>query len=82
MVFCQQEGGEPSVPGTGKKGNSTAYERGMAHLKRAEYPQALELFTEAIQSEPEAPDGYVGRALAYHSLGEKTPRFATRRRRG
>jgi tetratricopeptide (TPR) repeat protein len=47
-----------------------AQQRGVAHLKRAEYRQAVEAFTEAIRLDPEAPNGYVGRGLAYRSLGD------------
>ncbi len=50
--------------------NSTAYQQGVAHLKRCEYPQAVAAFTEAIGLDPEAPNAYVGRALAYRSLEE------------
>ena len=48
-----------------------ACERGIAHLKRAEYPQAVALFTEAIGLDPEGPNAFVGRALAYRSLGDE-----------
>src|SRR5262249_30221688 len=52
----------PSPPGP--------YDRGVDHLKRAEYAQAIAAFTEAIRLEPDAPNAYVGRALAYRSLGD------------
>jgi len=48
-----------------------AYARGIAHLKRAEYPQAISAFTEAIGLNAEAPNAYVGRGLAYRSLGDE-----------
>jgi tetratricopeptide (TPR) repeat protein len=48
-----------------------AYERGVAHLKRAEYAEAIAAFTEAIRLDPEAPNAYVGRALAHRSLGDE-----------
>src|SRR5438874_1650568 len=49
----------------------TAYERGVAHLKRGEHPQAAAAFTEAIGGDPQSPNAYVGRALAYRSLGDE-----------
>lgn len=48
-----------------------AQERGVGHLKRAEYRQAIDAFTEAIKSNPDAPNAYIGRALAYRSLGDE-----------
>src|SRR5215471_9251487 len=51
--------------------SGTPYERGVAHLKRSEYAQAVAAFTEAIGLEPEAPNAYVGRALAHRSLGDE-----------
>ena len=53
----------PSPPGP--------YDRGVDHLKRAEYAQAIAAFTEAIRLEPDAPNAYVGRALAHRSLGDE-----------
>jgi len=50
---------------------STPYERGVAHLKRSDYAQAVAAFTEAIGLEPDAPNAYVGRALAHRSLGDE-----------
>jgi len=47
------------------------FERGLANLKRAEYEEAISSFTEAIQLEPDLPQPYVGRALAYRSLGDE-----------
>jgi hypothetical protein len=49
----------------------TPYERGVEHLKRSENAEAVAAFTEAIGLEPEAPNAYVGRALAYRSLGDE-----------
>jgi tetratricopeptide (TPR) repeat protein len=71
----QERGGESAVSGpAGKKGDgssSSAHERGMAYLKRGEYTQAMAKFSEAIALDPEAPNAYVGRALAYRSLGDE-----------
>jgi tetratricopeptide (TPR) repeat protein len=47
------------------------YDRGVNHLKRAEYEQAIAAFTEAIQLEANAPNAYLGRALAYRSVGDE-----------
>jgi tetratricopeptide (TPR) repeat protein len=44
------------------------HKRGVAHLLRGEYPQAAEAFTEAIQLDPDAPNPYIGRAIAYRRL--------------
>src|SRR5262245_56436940 len=49
---------------------ATPYERGMAHLKRGQYAEAVAEFTEAIRADADAPNAYVGRALAHRSLGE------------
>jgi tetratricopeptide (TPR) repeat protein len=46
------------------------FERGLAQLKRAEYQDAIVSFTEAIKLEPDLPKPYIGRALAYRSLGD------------
>jgi tetratricopeptide (TPR) repeat protein len=51
--------------------SSSAYARGVAHLKRAEYPQAIEAFAEAIRRDAESPNGYIGRGLAYRALGDE-----------
>ena len=51
--------------------SSAPYERGLTHLKRSEYPQAVAAFTEAIGLKSEAPNAYVGRGLAYRSLGDE-----------
>jgi tetratricopeptide (TPR) repeat protein len=56
---------------TSQRSPGTPYERGVAHLKRAEYPEAVAAFTEAIGLDPEAPNPHVGRALAYRSLGDE-----------
>jgi tetratricopeptide (TPR) repeat protein len=50
--------------------SESPYERGVAHLKRSEYVAAISAFTEAIRRDPDAPNAYVGRALAHRSLGE------------
>jgi tetratricopeptide (TPR) repeat protein len=47
-----------------------AYERGVAHLKRGEYPQAIAAFTEAVGLDADAANAFVGRALAYRSIGD------------
>jgi tetratricopeptide (TPR) repeat protein len=47
------------------------YDRGVNHLRRAEYEQAIAAFTEAIQLEANAPNAYLGRALAYRSVGDE-----------
>ena len=54
-----------------RRSPGTPYGRGVAHLKRAEYPEAVAAFTEAIGLDPEAPNAYVGRALAYSSLDDE-----------
>jgi tetratricopeptide (TPR) repeat protein len=75
-TLLEQERGERSAVSetAGKKGHGSsrsAYERGMGHLKRGEYTQAIAEFAEAIGLDPEAPNAYVGRALAYRSLGDE-----------
>jgi hypothetical protein len=50
---------------------ATPYAQGVAHLKRAEYSLAIAAFTEAIRLEPDAPNGFAGRALAYTLLGDE-----------
>ena len=75
LQCSQQERGERrALSDTSAKkrdsSSSSAYEQGMAHLKRGEYPQAVALFSEAIKLDAEAPNAYVGRALAYRSLGD------------
>jgi tetratricopeptide (TPR) repeat protein len=47
-----------------------AHERGVAHVKRGEYPKAIDAFTEAIRLDPGAASAYLGRALAYRKLGD------------
>jgi hypothetical protein len=44
--------------------------RGVEHLKRSEYGQAVAAFTEAIHLDLGAPNAYAGRALAYRGLGD------------
>src|SRR5215213_4833268 len=51
---------------------NSAHARGLAHLKKAEYAEAMAAFTEAIALDSEAPNAYLGRALAYRSLGDET----------
>ena len=58
---------------------AAAYDRGIAHLKKSEYAQAIAAFSEAIRLEPEAPNPYVGRALAYRSLGDEANAAADER---
>jgi len=61
----------PGPEGGGRVATSkTAYERGVAHLKRGENAEAVAAFTEAIGLDPDAPNAYVGRALAHRSLGD------------
>jgi tetratricopeptide (TPR) repeat protein len=50
---------------------TSPYDRGVAHLKQAEYQQAIAAFTEAIRLEPNAPNAYLGRALAYRSVNDE-----------
>lgn len=51
--------------------SATPYEQGVAHLKLAEYAKAIEAFSEAIRLEPDAPNAYVGRSLAYNFVGDE-----------
>jgi hypothetical protein len=53
------------------KAPETAYEQGMAHLKRGEYNRAVAAFTEAIRLKPNASNAYAARALAYRSLEDE-----------
>jgi tetratricopeptide (TPR) repeat protein len=55
---------------------TAAYERGVAHLKRAEYDAAVSAFTEAIRLNPEARNAYTGRALARRSLDDESGALA------
>src|SRR5262245_3272031 len=45
------------------------YDEGVAHLKRGEYEQAVDALSKAIRLNPDLTNAYVGRALAYRSLG-------------
>jgi len=47
------------------------YDRAFAHLKKGEYEPAIAAYTEAIQFDPQAPNAYLGRALAYRSVGDE-----------
>jgi tetratricopeptide (TPR) repeat protein len=47
------------------------YDRALAHLKKGEYEPAIAAYTEAIQLDPQAPNAYLGRALAYRSVGDE-----------
>jgi len=47
-----------------------AKERGNAHFKNAEFPEAVKAYTEAISHAPEDPVMYSNRAAAYMKLGE------------
>src|SRR6185369_10795172 len=51
---------------------NSAHARGLAHLKKAQYIEAIAAFTEAIGVDSEAPNAYLGRGLAYRSLGDET----------
>jgi tetratricopeptide (TPR) repeat protein len=68
---------QPGAPSAEKAGFmragsefSTHYDRAMAHLKLREYERALAEFSEAIRLDPQAPNPYAGRAIAYRSLGD------------
>jgi hypothetical protein len=50
----------------------SAYEQGLAYLKRAEYEAAVSAFTEVIRAIPKAANAYAGRALASRSLGDES----------
>jgi hypothetical protein len=56
--------------GTTAGSSAAAYVRGVNHLKRGEHAQAVAAFTAAVLLDPEAANAYVGRALAYRSLGD------------
>jgi hypothetical protein len=47
----------------------SAYEQGLSHLRGGKYAEAVQAFTEAVNIDPEEANAYVGRALAYRSLG-------------
>jgi len=47
-----------------------AKERGNAHFKNAEFPEAVKAYTEAISHAPDDPVMYSNRAAAYMKLGE------------
>jgi hypothetical protein len=49
---------------------ASACAHGMAHFKRAEYPEAIAAFTEAIGLDPQMANAYVARGLAYRSVGD------------
>ncbi len=48
----------------------SAYARGVAHLKRAQYREAVAAFSEAIEFDPDSANAYTGRALAHRGLGD------------
>ncbi len=50
---------------------TAAYERGVAHLKGADYGAAVSAFTEAIRLNPKARNAYAGRVLARWSLDDE-----------
>ena len=50
---------------------SAHHDRALAHLKKREYEQAVAEYTQAIRLDPKAPNAYLGRALAYRSLGDE-----------
>jgi tetratricopeptide (TPR) repeat protein len=54
--------------------------RGVAHLQRGEYEQAVREFTEAIRLDPKNVDAYRGRWLAHCSLGDDANGAADERR--
>jgi len=56
--------------------SSARYDRALTHLKKREYEQAVSEFTEVIRLAPSDPKAYVGRALAYRSLGEEVNALA------
>jgi len=47
------------------------YDRALAHLKKREYERAIETFTDALRRDPKSPNAYLGRALAYRSIGDE-----------
>jgi tetratricopeptide (TPR) repeat protein len=50
---------------------AAAYGRGVEHLKRSEYAQAVEAFTEAIALDSDEANAYVGRGLAHRGLDDE-----------
>ena len=44
---------------------------GLAYSTKGEYDKAIDDFTEVIRLEPEAPDGFTLRALAYRQIGDQ-----------
>ncbi len=51
--------------------SSDRYDQALTPLKKGEYERAVSEFTEVIRLDPSDPKGYLGRALAYRSLGEE-----------
>jgi hypothetical protein len=68
-----QESSAKPDPGVLQPGQafSAYYDRGISHLKKQEYPQAIAEFTQAIGLDPAAPNPYVGRALGYRAVGDE-----------
>jgi hypothetical protein len=50
---------------------TAAYGRGVEHLKRSEYAQAVEAFNAAIAFDPDEANAYVGRGLAHRGLDDE-----------
>jgi hypothetical protein len=48
---------------------------GELHLRKGDYPKAIEAFSRAIEGRP-TPDAYLGRARAYQSLAAADERRA------
>ncbi len=51
--------------------NPTPHERGVGHLLKYEYAEAAAAFAESIRLDPEAPNSYLGRAMARRRLGDE-----------
>jgi tetratricopeptide (TPR) repeat protein len=62
-------------PNVGVKGTDVSlaacYDDAMAHLKKGEYQQAIAEFTQVVRLDPDGPNGYAGRAVAYRALGDE-----------
>jgi hypothetical protein len=52
--------------------SQTPYRRGVAHLMNFEHELAIAEFTEAFRLEPDAPNAYIGRAMAYRRRGNNS----------
>jgi hypothetical protein len=51
--------------------NPTPHERGVGHLLKYEYAEAAAAFAESIRLDPDAPNSYIGRAMARRRLGDE-----------